>query len=719
MTDRPLTRRPRAGSLARAALSSTVCLLAFPCLAQTSPTPPARHGRPARSPGGTTEITVQGAILSNTSRSAVEHYAGSRTVISSAQLHEGGARSLDDALQRVPGVRILDETGTGATPQIMDRGLYESRSGRAQILQDGIPLSLAPYGQTSVSLFPTTMDMVDRVDIVRGGAAVQYGPNNVGGVINLISRPIPRRWTTTIGDTMQIAKNGNALHNTELSTGGRATDRLAVALDANFQNGQDFRTSHNRDDVANIRLRGQYDFTDATRIRADVQYYQIDLQLAGALSPAQYHADPFQATRPHDRLTGDTTRGSVIVQHDLARGGGFDGGQITWTSYADTAERNFEVGMRSKSTETWRSDLPPQLLQSAPRNFQVWATQPQINLRAHTWGLSHDITAGARFTYETVGFFVGNTNLASGAQTVVRRWKFDDTAYALFFSDRIGLMHDRLQITPGLRFEHLDSSFFNEATGARTGNGIRNPLPGATVGYSLTPHIYLFADAQRSLRAPQVTQIIYGNNLDSELAWNYEAGARYFPNERTLLTATFYRIDFDNQIQLDNTSRNYVNLGATRSQGVELSGEYSPAFLPRLTLNAAWAYLDAQQRAGTYAGRQVPYAARQQVTAGLRYDWPRTRFSLDGYGYSRSFTDAANTAVENSTGSVGLMPGYVVFNTQLSHTLLQREHFRLRGTVAMQNMFDQRYFFRGVDTSPWGRQVAPGRTFLVGLKATL
>jgi Fe(3+) dicitrate transport protein len=87
------------------------------------------------------------------------------------------------------------------------------------------------------------------------------------------------------------------------------------------------------------------------------------------------------------------------------------------------------------------------------------------------------------------------------------------------------------------------------------------------VGYAPTASVYLFADAQRSLRAPQVTQIIYGNNLNSELAWNYEVGGRWMPDRHTTISLTAYRIDFNNQIQLDNTSRNYVNLGATRNPG--------------------------------------------------------------------------------------------------------------------------------------------------------
>jgi outer membrane receptor for Fe3+-dicitrate len=82
-------------------------------------------------------------------------------------LKKASVRGVDDALQRVPGVKIFDETGTGALPQISVRGLYESRSGRVQALSDGIPLALAPYGQTGLSLFPVTLATVDRIDIVR------------------------------------------------------------------------------------------------------------------------------------------------------------------------------------------------------------------------------------------------------------------------------------------------------------------------------------------------------------------------------------------------------------------------------------------------------------------------------------------------------------------------------------------------------------------------
>ena len=64
-------------------------------------------------------VQVQGNVLGSSSKENVRTYAGSRKVIGSEDLATGANRSLDDALQQVPGIKIFDETGTGVLPQIM------------------------------------------------------------------------------------------------------------------------------------------------------------------------------------------------------------------------------------------------------------------------------------------------------------------------------------------------------------------------------------------------------------------------------------------------------------------------------------------------------------------------------------------------------------------------------------------------------------------------
>jgi Fe(3+) dicitrate transport protein len=662
-------------------------------------------------------VQVQGSLLGRSTVEDVQHYAGSRQVIDNAQLRTGANRSLDDALQKVPGIKVFDETGTGALPQIMLRGLYESRSGRVQVLEDGIPLALAPYGQTSLSLFPVGLNQVDRIDIVRGGAAVQYGPNNVGGVINLISPDIPTTWTTTLGQKVTAGGAGHYLSDTAISTGGYASDTFGLQLDANWTKG-DYWREHSATDIKNLRLRAEWWLAPDKLLKASVQRYVADMDMAGALSTADYLRDPRQSTRPLDEFTGRTTRASLVYQQDFGDLGPFQDLRLDWSNFSARSSRNFIVGMRSAASETWRPDLPPQLRQSAPRDFRVYGSEPRLSWKMGSGAVTQQWTLGARAINEDIDFLVGNTRLSDGLYTLVRDWRFKDRGAAAYVSNAIAFADGRVTVTPGLRYEQVDSRYYNLASGARTRNKTDDVLPGLTLGVQASPQWYLYADGQRSLRAPQVTQIIFGDNLDAELAWNYEAGARYQPNERTRVQFGGYLIDFDQQIQLDNTTRTYRNLGKTRHQGGEVELQWSPARLRALTLNAGYAYLDARQESGVYDGLRVPYTSRNQLTLGASYrpESGHTTVAVSSYYFSRAFSDAANTVQENAIGSVGELPAYWVWNAQLSQVLSEGDSGKLSASLAVNNLFDRKYWYRGIDTSPWGRQPAPGRSVTVGLE---
>ncbi|MFA0923289.1 TonB-dependent receptor family protein [Xanthomonas fragariae] len=663
-------------------------------------------------------IKVEGNLLGRSRPDDVQRYAGSRQVIDRQQLRNGGNRSLDDVLQRVPGIKIFDETGTGALPQLMLRGLYESRSGRVQVLENGIALALAPYGQTSLSLFPAGLNQIDRIDIVRGGAAVQYGPNNVGGVINLVSKQIPSEWNTTLAHKITASGQGRFLQDSALSSGGYLTNNVGMQVDANRTDGAYWR-AHSDTDIGNLRVRAEWWLDDTKLLKASVQRYLVDMDLAGALSPDNYLRDLRQSMRPLDSFNGRTTRASLGYEQLLGDWGPMKDVRLNWTTFSARSSRNFIVGMRQAATETWRSDLPPQLRQTAPRNFRVFGSEPQL-----TWsmgdagGVRQQWSAGARAVREDIDFLVGNLRLRDGLFTTVRDWQFEDRALAAYVSNAITLPDERFTITPGLRYERLDSRYFNRATGVSTVNQTRDVLPGLTVGFQANQQWFFYADGQRSMRAPQVTQIIFGNNLDAELAWNYEAGARYQPNDRTRIQLGAYLIDFNRQIQLDNTTRAFGNLGKTRHQGGELELQWSPEQLRALTLNAGYAYLDASQESGAFRGLRVPYTSRNQITLSGNYAFGRTTVALSSVYFSKAYSDAANTVQENAIASVGELPSYWVWNTQVSHLLLERNGQKFSASLAINNLFDRQYWFRGVDNSPWGRQAAPARTVTAGLEYT-
>ena len=59
------------------------------------------------------------------------------------------------------------------------------------MLLDGIPMAVAPYGQPQLSFAPVSLGNIETIDVVRSGGAVRYGPQNVGGIINFTTKPIP------------------------------------------------------------------------------------------------------------------------------------------------------------------------------------------------------------------------------------------------------------------------------------------------------------------------------------------------------------------------------------------------------------------------------------------------------------------------------------------------------------------------------------------------
>lgn len=88
-----------------------------------------------------------------------------------------------------------ENNGTGSHDMAMNfgiHGLNPRLASRSTVLMDGIPVLYAPYGQPQLSFAPASLGNMDAVDVVRGGGEVRYGPQSVGGVVNFVTRAIPK-----------------------------------------------------------------------------------------------------------------------------------------------------------------------------------------------------------------------------------------------------------------------------------------------------------------------------------------------------------------------------------------------------------------------------------------------------------------------------------------------------------------------------------------------
>jgi len=647
-------------------------------------------------------IVVHSDWLGETSEESVKTYPGSREVLTYEELQQRGALNLEDALRTVNGVQVLDETGTGILPNIGIRGLNPLRSERLQMLVDGYPVAIGPYTNVGVSLFPVTLPGIESIDIVRGGAAVHYGPNNVGGVLNMVSKPISRDLEQTIRERITIADHtGNAYYDTYYRASGFVTDDLGLQLQVNLQDGEGFR-DHSETDVQNIILDAQYFVNDQHEVDMQLQYYNVNAELPGSLTPAAYRDDRTESQRPYDGYDADMIRGTLTWTYNPN-----DNVEFQWRNFAHKADRTFLFGQDLTSGGNWADpSATASHIADSPRIFHVYGTEPRITVKQG----NHTVMAGARFVKEQVSFDVNRLTLADSSYAQVRNWNFDTEAVALYLSDTIAFMDDKLTITPGIRYEDVSTDFKDKVSNFEDENSTDKFLPGLTIGLQATDSVFLFANAQRSLVPVQTAQVTKEGEVGNELAWNYEIGARTQITTDFNVSTTLFRVDYDDQLQHNRTLDIYENLGETRQEGIELAADWQAT--PHLTLGLGYTYLDTEQLNGENKGNELANAPEHHISAHAGYQVGPWQASLTALHVSESFSDAANTEDETADGAAGELPAYTLVNSRISRD------FKVSGNdlqlaLAVNNLLDEEYYFRGVDVSPVGRLPAPGRSFIL------
>ncbi|QKX17337.1 TonB-dependent siderophore receptor [Microbulbifer sp. YPW1] len=664
------------------------------------------------------EVQVTGNVLGNSLPEEVLTYPGNRSLLTAEQLQKMATLSIDDGLQRVPGVKIQDESGTGVLPNVAVRGLNASRSGYTQFLVDGIPLTLAPYGHTGQSLFPAALKSLDRIDIVRGGAAVQYGPNNVGGVINLVTKPIPQRWETSLQEKLTSFSGGNMLTDTYARTGGALNDQFSIQLEGNLISGDSFR-DHSDTSVKNWLVKSRWNIDAGKQLDLTLQRYDADTEMPGALTADAYAKNREQSLRPNDEFQGDTTRFSAHYKQQLGELGFADAGTFEWMTFAHSSTRNFQWDFSTDPSANHWADpaAPATLLRSSPREFDVWGTEPRVSLQ-FAGDVSHTLTFGSRLVKEAVDYKLVQTVIDTGATATPRDWLLETSAIAAFVSDEIRLLDKRLSVTPGLRYESVDMDFTDVGNDSAADNRITELLPGISVGFEASDKLFLYANTQRSLRAPQIAVIRGTGDEGAELAWNYEAGIRFEPAESASVSASLYRIDFTDQLLYNSSEQSFDNVGETRHQGLELEGVISPSSLPALQLHMAYNYLDSEQREGANIGKELPYASEHQLSWDASYALADVDITLSGFYFSSAYSDQANTEEELASGTTGKLPAYTVWNLQVSKVFTRANGSELYTGLSANNLLNDEYYFRGIDVSPSGRYPAPPRSISAELKYT-
>lgn len=396
------------------------------------------------------EIAVETVEVTGILPEKLESVPGSFNVVDEADLIERRPFSVREALNNVPGINIVGEDAFVLAPNIGIRGLDPRRTSRTLLLEDGMPLFLAPYGDPSAH-YTTPLQRVNRIEVVKGSGQILYGPQTIGGMINFVTKPVPKEGFA--GGVQATAGNDDftGLH----ANVGYGNDRGGIMFDALQNKGDGIRENHEFD-VQEYTVKGQLKLTDRQTLIAKAGYYEEDSNVSETgLGEIDYANDKFQApSGKNDHFKQE--RKTVQLQHIFQ----FDDTTklSTQAYYTDTNRTSFRQtdapggfdDAEDNSTGVTvleRCDTNPDAATEAnaencggrhrPRNYTYYGIEPRLDFQHSLFGLQSDAVVGFRWHKEDITRkqYRGNDARAQSLSFLKNNFGLIDTDFADFRED--------------------------------------------------------------------------------------------------------------------------------------------------------------------------------------------------------------------------------------------------------------------------------------------
>jgi len=655
---------------------------------------------------------------------------GSANVIDQKTLEESRVFTVNEALRQVPGINVRDEEGFGIRPNIGVRGLNPTRSTKVTLLEDGIPLVYAPYGDNA-SYYHPQIDRYSRIEVVKGANSLLFGPQTIGGVINYIT-PTPQ---LEFGGDVSVA-----VGNRDYLKGKAQLFGKGMLLNVIRKQGSGSRDNmeHALDDV-NFQYVTPLGGRQALTLRAN-HYTEDSTVTYSGLTQAEFQNlgpryNPFKNDKFDIKRLGLSATHEIEFSKDATLTTNlyyqtFD--RDWWRQSSNTADGQcgnaaFVVNGVSATFANHRlagravnPDANCNSTQGRLRNYVTWGVEPRLTVQ-HKMG---EFQAGVKAHFEEQ-----QRKQINGASPTARTGTLaednlrDTTAWSLFVANRFDF--GPVTVTPILRHENIDAERSNRMTGAQGSTSLSRTLPGIGAAWALNKDLTVFSSLHKGFAPPRVEDLIGGTGTVTEVgpedSTNFELGLRSLPMQGVSVQAVYFRTDYDNLIAVGSIAGGGTPLsqGKALFEGLELSAEAAlmGGFFGRLaytglpTAEQSTPFVNVATQAvtaGSAAGNRQPYAPKATLTAAVGYRVGGFVGSIEAQHVGRQFTDFANTVAVAANGQTGVIDASTIWNAALNY----RFDKSTSAFLAVKNLTDKVY----VTDRTRGIQVGQPRLVQAGLK---
>ena len=631
--------------------------------------------------------------------------------------HLGG--SLMQSLEYIPGVKAMAVGSGESKPTIRGLGFN-----RMAVTENGIKHEGQQWGEDHG--LEISQSDVDRVEIVKGPAALLVGSDAIGGVINIFSNALPER--PFEGKAQMFARSNNASLGAALRLGGISRRGFYYRLSVSATDYADYRVPTDSIQYHSYYIRlhkGRLRNTAGREMDGSVtlgyagDHFSTSLRVSDTNGKSGFFANAHGlevrlSDIDYDRSERDVDWPHHTVNH-LKVMSHTEWHLSRWHLFADLSYQN---NVREELSEpishgymprpdnplerrfkkdTYTALLSAKTLVRGRHNLSLGASMEVQNNRRGGWGF-----VIPEFDNHTVGAYAYDRWHVSESFVVSAGARYDWTrTHIRSYTDWYETQGVRLQRSADrvLTFGSATWSLgLNYASGAWTlkanlGKGFRTPIPKELGTDGVNYHIFRYEQGNADLKPEESYQLDASANYTSGgLSVHVDPYLNWFSNYIYLNPTP----DFREGLQVYRYSQARV-----LRWGVEATVHYE--WTPHLETDLAGEYLYARQQSGDKKGYTLPFSQPWSVRLTLAYKpWKEGHVSL-----TARYTGEQDEVVPPEEPT----PGHFLLDAAVGHCFHAGRHRALTASAQAQNLLNRRYYdhtsyYRLIGVPEAGRNVS-------------
>ncbi|WP_245895592.1 TonB-dependent receptor domain-containing protein [Flavobacterium album] len=642
---------------------------------------------------------------------------------------------------QIVGLTFGENSDGGLQLNIGGRGLNPNRTSNFNTRQNGYDISADVLGYPE-SYYTPPSEGVERIQVVRGAASLQYG-TQFGGLVNFIMhKPSPKPMEVLVrntGGSYGLYTNFTSLSVTE--------GKFSFYTLFNYKQGDGFRPN-SQFNSRNFFINLNYDFTPKTSLHFDYTLFDYLAKQPGGLTDQMFNKDMFQSYRTRNWFDVNWNLYSLRFEHAFT-----DDARLNVQLFGLNASRS---ALGYLSNRVSNADTPGSVRDLIKGDFVNWGTEVKFLQQYSLKNQKSAFMVGMKYYQARNTAKQGPGSSCSGPDFNYANAEFpyytNQSSYVYpnlnlaFFAENIFRLSDKFTITPGIRFENIKTradGYWRRINTDQAGNIILDQRENenvvknrnfilAGIGFSYKPSVKAewYANISQNYRSVTFNDIRTASpglaidpSITDEKGFTFDFGLRGKTDDRFSYDTNIYALYYNDKIgeyMAPNPNgsgavvRYRSNVGTAITYGWEVMADWNisntffkenesflwTAFINNAITGSQYLKTDVPNT----KGNSVEFVPLINLKAGTTVGLGNFKASLQLTYLSEQYTDSGNTKTDpndNTFGIFGQVPSYYVADVSASYTW---KNFKLEAGV---NNFTNNYYFTRRATGYPGPGILP------------